>query len=72
VLTLIDLAVVDVRTILGTTPPDYLADAAKSTATLKAAMYVELSYYPEQVRSDRSRLPRLVGCQNSGSAWKSA
>jgi hypothetical protein len=54
VLSLIDLAVVDVQTILGTSPPDYLADAAKSTATLKAAMYVELSYYPEQVRSDRS------------------
>jgi hypothetical protein len=54
VLTLIDQAVVDVQTILGTSPPEYLADAAKSAATLKAAMYVELSYYPEQVRSDRS------------------
>jgi hypothetical protein len=57
VLTLIDQAVVDVQTILGVSPPDYLADAAKSAATLKAAMYVELSYYPEQVRSDRSAYP---------------
>jgi hypothetical protein len=54
VLTLIGQAVVDVQTVMGVSPPDYLADAAKSTATLRAAMCVELSYYPEQVRNDRS------------------
>jgi hypothetical protein len=52
--TLIEQAIFDVQTILGTSPPDYLWGGAQSAATLKPAMYVELSYYPDQVRSDRS------------------
>jgi hypothetical protein len=39
--------------------PDRCAAAAGSAVLLRAAMLVELSYFPEQVRSDRSPYPEL-------------
>jgi hypothetical protein len=39
--------------------PDRCASSAKSATLLRAAMLVELSYFPEQVRSDRSPYPEL-------------
>jgi hypothetical protein len=39
--------------------PDRCAASAKSATLLRAAMLVELSYFPEQVRSDRSPYPEL-------------
>lgn len=38
---------------------DVCADAATSACALRAALLVELSYFPEQVRSDRSPYPEL-------------
>lgn len=39
--------------------PDRCAGAAGAAVLLRAAMLVELSYFPEQVRSDRSPYPEL-------------
>lgn len=39
--------------------PDRCASAASAATLLRAAMLVELSYFPEQVRSDRSPYPEL-------------
>jgi hypothetical protein len=39
--------------------PDRCSDAAAQATLLRAAMLVELSYFPEQVRSDRSPYPEL-------------
>ena len=44
----------DVLAITGGTMPADAAEAAKSLISLRSAMLVELSYWPEQVRSDRS------------------
>jgi hypothetical protein len=57
VLTLIDQAVADVKAWLGPTPPAEIADAAKVAAALDTACLIELSYYPEQVQSNRSAYP---------------
>ena len=57
VLTLIDQAVADVQAWLGPTPPPELAAAARVAAALEVACLIELSYYPEQVRSQRSAFP---------------
>jgi hypothetical protein len=54
VITLIDEAVADVQARMGQSPPPELAGAGKSAAAMMAACLVELSYFPEQVRSDRS------------------
>ncbi len=50
-ITLIGEAVVDIEGRLGRTPPAEVADAGRSTA---AMCLIELSYHPEEVRSDRS------------------
>jgi hypothetical protein len=60
VLTLIDKAVADVQAWLGPTPPPELADAARVAAALDAACLIELSYYPEQVQSNRSAYPEYA------------
>jgi hypothetical protein len=39
---------------LGVPVPEQFVDAVRFMVTLKSAMDVELSYWPEQVRSDRS------------------
>jgi hypothetical protein len=39
--------------------PDRCAGAASQAVLLRTAMLVELSYFPEQVRSDRSPYPEL-------------
>jgi hypothetical protein len=57
VLTLIDQAVADVQAWLGPNPPPELAAAARVAASLEVACLIELSYYPEQVRSQRSAFP---------------
>jgi hypothetical protein len=56
VITLIDEAVADIEGWLGPTPPLEVTDAARSTAAMLTACLIELSYFPEQVRSDRSAL----------------
>jgi hypothetical protein len=54
VITLIEEAVGDIEARMGATPPAALADAGRSSAAMMAACLIELSYFPEQVRSDRS------------------
>ena len=54
VITLIDEAVGDITTRMGPSPPLELAGAGKSAAAMLTACLIELSYYPEQVCSDRS------------------
>lgn len=54
VITLIEEAVVDIEARMGATPPLELAGAGKSAAAMLTACLIELSYFPEQVRSDRS------------------
>jgi hypothetical protein len=54
VITLIEEAVGDIKTRIGPTPPAELAGAGRSAAAMFTACLIELSYYPEQVRSDRS------------------
>lgn len=44
----------DVAIKIGNDIPDNLVPAAQSLVTLKAAMYIELSYFPEQVATGRS------------------
>lgn len=51
---LIILAEGDVLSQTGRTLDELQAGSAKSLVALRAAMFVELSYWPEQVRSDRS------------------
>lgn len=41
------------------TVPENLYDAASSTAAIMAAMFLELSYFPEQINSDRSSYREL-------------
>jgi len=54
VLTLIDEAVADVQARMGPSPPAELADAGRFAAALETACLIELSYWPEQVQSNRS------------------
>lgn len=51
---IIATAVNDLASSIGPVVPDACSSGATGTAALLAAMLVELSYYPEQVRSDRS------------------
>jgi hypothetical protein len=51
---LIEEAVADIEARMGLSPPPELAGAGKSAAAMMAACLIELSYFPEQVRSDRS------------------
>lgn len=51
---LIAQAIGDVRALLGSTVPVAVEGAAKFAATLRTAMLIELSYFPEQVRGDHS------------------
>jgi hypothetical protein len=53
-ITLIEEAVADIQARMGGSPPPELAGAGKSAAAMMAACLVELSYFPEQVRTDRS------------------
>lgn len=54
---LIAMAYGDVSTQTGAYLDDRLAVEAQAMVALRAAMFVELSYFPEQVRSDRSAYP---------------
>jgi hypothetical protein len=54
VITLIDEAVGDIEARMGPTPPEELAGAGKSAAAMMTACLVQLSYFPEQVQSNRS------------------
>ena len=51
---LIDLAVVDVAAVIGTEIGEKVVEAAASTTATLAAMKVELSYFPQQIGTDRS------------------
>jgi hypothetical protein len=56
---LIQDALADVADAVGADLPADLQDRAKRMASLRAAMLVELSYFPEQVRTDRSPYDRF-------------
>jgi len=51
---IIQLAFAELTSAIGYVVPDTCKRGATSTSALLAAMLVELSYFPEQVRSDRS------------------
>lgn len=53
-ITLIDEAVADIQARMGLSPPPELARAGKSAAAMLTACMIELSYFPEQVQSNRS------------------
>jgi hypothetical protein len=57
---IIETACGEVQTAMGISPPAYLAEAARSLSALRAAMLIELSYFPEQIRSDRSAYPEYA------------
>lgn len=57
--TLITQAVGYVQSIIGTDLDEDLYDRAGNVAALYAAMLVELSYYPEQISTDRSPYEKL-------------
>jgi hypothetical protein len=70
---LIKLAYAEVTGQSGTRLGDPCAGGASALIVIRAAMWVELSYFPEQVRSDRSvyqeladqytaGVPRLIAC----------
>jgi hypothetical protein len=54
VVNLIETACGEIQSAMGVSPPAYLAEAARTVAAVRTAMLIELSYFPEQVRSDRS------------------
>jgi hypothetical protein len=51
---IIALAVSEMSAAIGAAVPDACSSGAQGTVALLAAMLIELSYWPEQVRSDRS------------------
>src|SRR5262245_46024002 len=65
---LLDMAYGDVVAQAGTA--DVLSgtneQAARTMVALRAAMFVELSYFPEQVRSDRSAYPEYKRLYDDG------
>jgi hypothetical protein len=63
---LIALAYGDVSSQTGAYLDDRTAPAAQSMVALRAAMFVELSYFPEQVRSDRSAYPEYERLYTAG------
>ena len=65
---IIETACGEVQTVMGVGPPAYLAEAAQALSALRAAMLIELSYFPEQVRSDRSAYPEYASMYDSQSA----
>jgi hypothetical protein len=50
----IDMAYAEVTGETGPTYGDRCAGMARTLITIRAAMWIEISYFPEQVRSDRS------------------
>jgi hypothetical protein len=81
---IVDLAVDELTSAIGGADvPDACTRGARSTSALLASMLVELSYFPEQVRSDRSayseykdlydkQLALLQECVNAGGAGADA
>jgi hypothetical protein len=64
---LINRGVAKVANKIGTNPcTDELKEQAKDLASLYTAMLVELSYFPEQIRSDRSPYDRYKELYDSG------
>ena len=59
VLDLAAQAVEDVSSDVGVPIPESSYGRAKSVATIRTAMLVELSYFPEQINSGRSPYPQL-------------
>jgi len=57
---LIDMAYAEVVAQVGSIVYDPCAQSATALVALRAAMWVELSYFPEQVRSDRSVYAELA------------
>lgn len=59
VATEIDNALGRISNIIGQDVPEAHRDAARRLAALRAAMLVELTYWPEQVNTGRSTYPQL-------------
>ena len=57
---LIDMAYAEVAGSVGSVVYDPCAKSATALVAVRAAMWVELSYFPEQVRSDRSVYAELA------------
>lgn len=79
VVRLIDMAYDEVTGQSGTLLVDPCASAGRALIIIRAAMWVEASFFPEQVRSDRSvyqeladeftnGLPRLLACVEGNTA----
>ncbi len=63
---LIDLAAQDVADVLGTEILSKFLVSAQALVTLRAAMYVELTYFPEQVNSGKSPYPEFKSLFEAG------
>lgn len=63
---IIDMAYAEVTGRVGVYVGDRCADAAKQLVVIRAAAWVELSYWPEQIRSDRSVYAELVDQWTTG------
>jgi hypothetical protein len=60
VLRLIDKAQGDVSARIGLSVPSMFIHDAQNLVAIRAAMYVELSYFPEQIRANKSVYPELL------------
>lgn len=56
---LLNQAVLDVAMSIGNTIPSVCLAAAKNVATIRAAMLIEITYFPEQIGTERSPYDRL-------------
>lgn len=65
---LIELATGDVLSQTGANLPERDAESARTMIALRSAMLVELSYFPEQVRSDRSAYEEYKRLYDDGMA----
>lgn len=63
---LIDMAYAEVTGQTGVTLGDRCAPSAQALIVIRAAMWIELSYFPEQVRSDRSVYAELADQWTAG------
>lgn len=63
---IIDLAYAEVTGRVGAFLGDRCADMARSLVIVRAAAWVELSYWPEQIRSDRSVYAELIDQWTTG------
>lgn len=67
VLEQIATALGDISGVVGEDILEKFRPAASRVATLRTALLIELSYFPEQINSDRSPYPQLLALYND--AW---